>query len=190
MMKLNVKNLINEKKTTVISSKESLEDIQRINWSYKVLNGEKKVSVKAKVNAIKSQGENKVCKVGDIIIINNYVDNGVNLSKHSFVVVDDENGEIQGLAYDFVCNVMSSFKNEEQKQKKLKYPGNFPISHDDTETDPDNGKDGYIKAEQLYYFNKNKINFQVIGTVNEDVLEQLFKFISDLEEVKIILDNL
>ena len=34
--------LINEKKTTVISSKESLEDIQRINWSYKVLNGEKK----------------------------------------------------------------------------------------------------------------------------------------------------
>lgn len=54
MMKLNVKNLINEKKTTVISSKESLEDIQRINWSYKVLNGEKKVSVKAKVNAIKN----------------------------------------------------------------------------------------------------------------------------------------
>lgn len=132
-----------------------------------------------------------MCKVGDIIIINNYEDNGRILNKHSFVVLDDEDGEIQGLAYDMVCNVMSSFKDEEQKKRKLKYPGNFVVTSNDKKTNPDNGKEGYIKAEQLYYFIKEKIDFQVIGSMNKESLEKLIRFIEGLDiDIKEIIDNL
>ena len=50
-----------------------------------------------------------MCCVGDIILINKYKDNGTVITKHSFVVVDDDGGSIQGLPYDFMCNVLSSF---------------------------------------------------------------------------------
>lgn len=132
-----------------------------------------------------------MCKVGDIIIIDNYKDNGTYINKHSFVVLDDENGEIQGLSYDMVCNVMSSFKNEKQRNKKLRYPGNFLITSDDKVTNPDNGREGYIKAEQLYYFNKEKIEYQVIGRMNDESLEKLIRFIENLEvDIEEIIDNL
>lgn len=132
-----------------------------------------------------------MCKAGDIIIIDNYKDNGTYLNKHSFVVLDDEDGEIQGLSYDMVCNVMSSFKNGKHKEKKLKFPGNFPISSNDKFTNPDNGREGYIKSEQLYYFKKDKINFLVIGRMNDDSFEKLIRFIENLEiDIKEIIDNL
>lgn len=35
-----------------------------------------------------------MCKVGDIILVNSYKDNGKNLSRHSFVVISDEEGKI------------------------------------------------------------------------------------------------
>lgn len=132
-----------------------------------------------------------MCKIGDIIVINNYGHEGSIIKKHSFVVIDDESDEIQGLDYDFVANVMSSFKDETQKTRKLKYPGNFPIEISDRVTHPDNGKEGYIKAEQFYYFNKEKIEFDVIGKITDTKLNQLITFINDLEvEIEEITDNL
>lgn len=132
-----------------------------------------------------------MCKARDIIIINSYEDNGNKLNRHSFVVLDDEGGQIRGLSYDMVCNVMSSFKDDKQKLKKLKYIGNFPITSNDKDTNPNNGKDGYVKAEQLYYFKKDKIDYQVIGTMNEEVFNKLIKFIEELNiEIKEIIDNL
>ncbi|EJT6154947.1 hypothetical protein N2W29_003107 [Clostridium perfringens] len=132
-----------------------------------------------------------MCKAGDIIIINNYNHNGETMKKHSFVVVDDESGEIQGLDYDFVANVMSSFKNEKQKAQKLKYPGNFPVEVNDTITNPDNGKEGFIKSEQFYYFNKAKIDFMVIGQMTKKKFEELIEFINNLEtDIEEIIDNL
>lgn len=132
-----------------------------------------------------------MCKVGDIILIKNYIDNGSKLSRHSFVVLSDESGKIQGLDYDIICNVMSSFKNEKQREKKLSYAGNFPITHDDKITNPDNGKDGYIKAEQLYYFNKDKIDYMVIGQMKPDIFNLLIEFIEELNTgFKLIIDNL
>lgn len=132
-----------------------------------------------------------MCKVGDIIVIKKYKKDGEDIRKHSFVVINDEGGNIQGLDYDLICNVMSSFKNEEQKRKKLKYPGNFPVSHNDTITNPDDGKDGYIKAEQFYYFNKEKIDYMVIGNVKEDVFNALINFIEALDiDLEIINENL
>lgn len=132
-----------------------------------------------------------MCNVGDIIVINSYNDNGKVLNKHSFVVLSDEAGQIQGLDYDLICNVMSSFKNEEQRLKKLSYPGNFPITHNDSDVANGNEKDGYIKAEQFYYFEKEKIDFIVIGSMNEEAFNLLIKFIENLKIDFIhIVDNL
>ena len=38
-----------------------------------------------------------MCQIGDIILVQKYKDRGQDLSRHSFVVISDENGEIQGL---------------------------------------------------------------------------------------------
>jgi hypothetical protein len=104
-----------------------------------------------------------MCSVGDIIIVENYTHNGISINKHSFIVLNDNAGQIQGLDYDLICNVMSSFKNKEQKKRKLSYPGNFPIVPEDCDSIQGNDKSGYIKADQLYYFNKEKIQYVVIG---------------------------
>lgn len=114
----------------------------------------------------KEEVKNAMCKIGDIILIERYKARGKTLRRHSFVVIDDHDGEIQGLSYDMICNVFSSFKSEEQKKRKLSYPGNFPIANEDTVTEPDNGKSGYIKTDQLYFFNKSKIEYTIIGNIN------------------------
>ena len=62
-----------------------------------------------------------MCDIGDIILIKSYQHKGHVLSKHSFVVLNVESDKIEGLDYDFVCNVLSSFKNELQRSKKLSY---------------------------------------------------------------------
>ncbi len=132
-----------------------------------------------------------MCKIGDIILIKTYKDHGHFLGRHSFIVIDDRKDIIQGLPYDMVCNVLSSFKDENQKKRKLEFDGNFPITHDDTITDPDNGNDGYVKADQLYYFKKDKIDYQVIGNVLPDILRLLFEFISESDfPIVEIIDNL
>lgn len=50
-----------------------------------------------------------MCNVGDIIVVNGYNDNGKTIGRHSFVVLNDDAGKIQGLDYDIICNVMSSY---------------------------------------------------------------------------------
>ncbi len=52
------------------------------------------------------------CQVGDIIVVNEYKSQGRTLKQHSFVVINTDGGQIQGLDYDVVCNVMSSFHSE------------------------------------------------------------------------------
>ena len=132
-----------------------------------------------------------MCKIGDIILVNEYKDGNMTLKRHSFIVIDDSNGTIEGLSYDIICNVLSSFKTATQKQQKLSYPGNFPISNDDTITNPDNGKDGYLKTDQLYYFNKEKTDYEVIGYIKPDILKLIFEFIENSEfPIFDIIDNL
>lgn len=137
-----------------------------------------------------------MCKVGDIILIRNYESEEVKLGQHSFIVISDEPGEIRGLSYDdIICNVMSSFKNEEQRKKKLKFSGNFSISHDDSKIKNNNGIDGFdgfVKAEQLYYFKKDKMDYIVIGKIKEDIFNLLLDFIETELDVPLedITDNL
>ena len=132
-----------------------------------------------------------MCKIGDIIIVDEYKDNGNVIPSHSFVVINDENGEIQGLSYDFVANALSSFKDKTQKKRKLSYPGNFPITPNDTITNPHNNKSGYIKSDQFYYFSKDKISYEVIGYMKPEIFNSLIEYIDNSDfELLDIVDNL
>jgi hypothetical protein len=37
-----------------------------------------------------------MCKIGDIIVVQKYKSDGIELSKHSFVVIEDNGGDIKG----------------------------------------------------------------------------------------------
>ncbi len=131
-----------------------------------------------------------MCKVGDIIVVKNYISQGKVLNRHSFVVLNTEQGKIQGLDYDLVCNVMSSFHSEEQRKKKLAYPGNFEYSASDENIQNGHGKAGYIKAEQFYYFDTSKTDFYVLGSVTPELFNALIQFIQQLTDIEVIIDNL
>lgn len=86
---------------------------------------------------------------------------------------------------------MSSFKDEKQKKNKLRFKGNFSISFSASLVVNNNGKDGYIKSEQMYYFNKEKTDYIIIGKLKANVFNQLIEFIQELDvEIKHITDNL
>ena len=135
-----------------------------------------------------------MCKVGDIILVRNYTtEDGENSSRHSFIVVEDEAGEIMGLSYDFVANVMSSIRDEEHKAKKMRFIENLFISSENMIVEKSNGKDAYIKADQLYYFDKTKTDYIVIGKAEQSVIEELMDLLEKLESkgrLKIVIKNL
>lgn len=135
-----------------------------------------------------------MCKLGDIIIVEKYIgSDGKEVSKHSFVVINDEKDKIGGLNYDFVANVMLSFHNAEHKKKKLKYKSNLPIKEEKISGEKINDKEGYIRADELYYFDKKGINYKVIAHMDPDLLDELFQLILALHEegkTKIVTKNL
>ena len=54
-----------------------------------------------------------------------------------------------------------------------------------------NTKDGYVKAEQFYYFNSHKIDYTVIGKLHPEVFNRLVEFIEGLDvPIEHITDNL
>lgn len=132
-----------------------------------------------------------MCKIGDIILVKKYKSDNKEIGMHSFVVISDEEGEIQGLPYDIVCNVLSSLKGGEHRKRKLSYPGNLPITSKDTEIPDGNQKDGYIKAEQFYYFKKELIDYTVIGNMTIESFNMLIDFIYNLPiDIIHVTDNL
>lgn len=132
-----------------------------------------------------------MCKKRDIILVENFKSQGNTVGIHPFVVIDDVAGEIKGLPFDMICNVFSSFKSPEQRARKLSYPGNYPITASDTHVPGGNSKDGYIKADQLYYFNKSNITYHVIGEMDISAFNDLIDFINESTfDVEIITDNL
>lgn len=85
---------------------------------------------------------------------------------------------------------MSSFHSEEHRKKKLGYPGNFEYSAEYENIKNGHGKDGFIKAEQFYYFDRAKTDFYVLGNVAPELFNALIEFINSLEEIEEIIDNL
>lgn len=135
-----------------------------------------------------------MCKLGDIIVIKEFKNEvGEIVKKHSFVVVSDEKNEIEGLNYDFVSNMLCSFHSDEHKQRKLSFKENLEIKRYLIIGENLNNKDSYVKADQLYFFDKSNINYKVIAKLNRNYLDYLIRLTMILKKegkVKIITTNL
>lgn len=122
-----------------------------------------------------------MCRVGDIIVVKEFKDrNGTVVPKHSFVVISDEAGVIESYSYDFISNIMCSFHSENHKKRKLKIKSNLEIVPNKIKGRNVNNKSGYIRADDLFYFKKDKIDYKVIGRLSDDMLDKLIKLIIKL----------
>ena len=135
-----------------------------------------------------------MCKLGDIIVVSKFKDeNGDIVPRHSFVVINDEPDYVEGLRYDFVSNIMCSFHSDEHKSKKLKFEENFLIKEELISGKSINNRDGYVKADQLFYFDKKKIDYKVIAHMESELLDDLVQLILVLNEkgkLKQVITNL
>lgn len=135
-----------------------------------------------------------MCKVGDIIVIKDCKTGTGSIGRHSFVVLETDKGEIEGLPFDLVCNIMSSLegKGEEYKQKKLSFPENMPYDPSEENVINGHGREGFIKAGVYFFFNRSDIEFTVIGNVQTELYLRLLDYIKHMnpEDIKYILDNL
>ena len=133
-----------------------------------------------------------MCKLGDIIVIDEFIgEDGIKIQRHSFVVINDKPGFIEGMRYDFVANIMSSFKSKRHKYNKLRFEENLEIISDSIISKfSKNNKKGFIKANQLFYFDKNKIKYYVMGRISDDLLDDLIILIIFLTKKGKLKDNI
>ena len=143
-----------------------------------------------------------MCKYGDIIVIDKYkTEDGFDMSRHSFIVVDDRAcipglhiKEVQAIllchfSYDIIASVMSSIKDSEHRKKVLKRVENMEITPLDRLCLPENGKDAYVKVNQLHYFNRLKISYRVIGNVTDEVMERIMDLMEYLDDIGRLVIN-
>lgn len=124
-----------------------------------------------------------MCKIGDIILVYDPKRFKKPIGMHSFVVLDDTQGQIRGMDFDFIGLLMSSMDTEKKQEKLRKYPGNFPITPDEQDIEGGgNGKKAFIKAEQFYYFKKDSIKYRVLGRLDEEIFNLLIEFIEELNK--------
>ncbi len=132
---------------------------------------------------MKLKGSMKMCKLGDIIVVKEFKDQkGITVPKHSFVVINDEPDYIEGFEYDFVSNIMCSFHDEKQKKHKLSIEGNLEIKPEQIHGQNINSKGGYIRADELFYFKKAKIEYKVIAHMDDELLDELVQLIIKLHD--------
>lgn len=123
-----------------------------------------------------------MCNLGDIIVVKEFKNEcGVKVKRHSFVVINDNKDYVEGLNYDFVANMMCSFHNKEHKNRKLKHKENLFVKSNSITGKYLNQKNGLKKSDQLYYFNKRKITYNVIAHLDENVFDKLINLINNLE---------
>ena len=54
-------------------------------------------------------------------------------------------------------------------------------------------KPSYAKADKLFYFNKNKLDYYVFGRISDELLDELMKlilYLSDKDKITIVTENL
>lgn len=126
-----------------------------------------------------------MCKIGDILLVYN-AKNKKMIGMHPFIVLDDESGVVCGVyAYDFIGLLLTSANTPEKREKLSKYDGNFPITQDDKIINNNKLTDSrfaYAKADQFFYFDKNRIKYIQIGSLNKDIYELIIEFIEELNE--------
>ena len=127
-----------------------------------------------------------MCKIGDILLIYNAHNQGRVVGMHPFIVLDDTNGVVHGIySYDFIGLLLTSADTEERKKWLRAIEGNFPIAQDDKIMD--NGKShdnrySYVEADHFFYFDKSKIKYMHIGTIDPDIYNLITEFIQELNE--------
>lgn len=132
-----------------------------------------------------------MCQTGDIILIEQYKIEDKIVGRHSFVVLKDDGGEIVGIDFDFIALAMGSTKSEEHRKRKLSYPANFPIVPEDVSVKGGNDLKAYVKAEQFFYFQKENLDYEVIGYMKDEILELLIEFIQEMKvPIVRVVDNL
>jgi len=133
-----------------------------------------------------------MCKRGDIIVVEKYVgEDGKDIGQHSFIVIDDNEGIIKGLPYTFVTTVISSFKNSEHRKRKLKYKENFEIVEFEKNGIKRNlRKASFVKADQLIYFDKSKIEYYILGKLNDELFDELITLIMVLNKKGKLKNNI
>ena len=129
-----------------------------------------------------------MCKLGDVIVVKEFRNEyGKIVPKHSFVVINDEQDYVEGFKYDFISNMLCSFHNEEHKKKKLQYKQNLEIKEEKIFGEKINNKEGYIKANQLYFFDKSKIEYKVIAHLDSELLDELVQLILELQKSNLLI---
>ena len=135
-----------------------------------------------------------MCKIGDIIVVKDPKINGKPIGQHSFVVLSTDEGEIEGMPYDLVTNIMSSFsgKSEDYKKKKLSYPENMPYEPSEENIIDGHGKDGFIKAGLYFLFERDKTDFYVLGNIETELYIRLINYINHMDSklIQYVTDNL
>ena len=135
-----------------------------------------------------------MCKVGDIIVVDECRVGNREIGRHSYIVLNTDKGEIEGLPFDLVCNIMSSLegKDDEYKKRKLSYPENMPYLPSEENVTNGHGKEGFVKAGIFYLFNRETIKYKVIGNVHIELYLRLINYIEhmDPDNIKYISDNL
>lgn len=138
-----------------------------------------------------------MCKIGDILLIYNAKNKRKPVGMHPFLVLDDTNGIVRGVyKFDFIGLLLTSANTEERKEKLKQYVGNFPISEDDkvmVEGRKDDNRYSFVEADQFFYFDKEKIKYIHLGTIELDIYNLIIEFIEEISEdgvkIKQILDK-
>ena len=95
-----------------------------------------------------------------------------------------------------IHSLLTSADTEEKKERLKRIDGNFPIAENDKIMD--DGKSGdnrysYVEADQFFYFDKNKIKYIHIGTLEPDIYNLIIEFIEEISQsgvqIKQILDK-
>ena len=137
-----------------------------------------------------------MCKVGDILLIFN-ARNKRAVGMHPFIVLDDRNGKVSGVySYDFIGLLLTSADTEEKKERLKRIDGNFPIAEEDkimNSSKTNDNRYSYVEADQFFYFDKSKIKYIHIGTLEPDIYNLIIEFIEEISQsgvqIKQILDK-
>ncbi len=125
-----------------------------------------------------------MCQIGDLIRIESYIgDDGAAVARHTFVVLSTEGDKIRGLSFDLVASPMSSIKTEKQRKKVEKDKGLMIIRTNDQNGMPASDyEESFIKAKLLYYFDKDRIDYKVLGALNIATFIELQEKLKELGE--------
>ena len=110
-------------------------------------------------------------QIGDIILIEKFKNlDREEISKHYFIILNNENGDFYGKEYDFSGCEMPSL-NEKNYDKKIFYESNYEVKKEFLE-ESINNKNGYIILNQQFLFKEEKIEYKKITKMKSEELNK------------------